>query len=179
MLAGYPGVRLDDPRAEALNVLDTALSGLASDLGMAVREQRGLAYFVGSYHFAGLAPGFFVLYAGTREDAGDEVLSLMEAEARRVAEQGLREDELNRAREQRIAAHQMSLQNNAQLAQTCALNELYGLGYDYVFGTEARLRALTAEQVRDAAASVLRADRRAVSVVLPARTETSEKENQP
>jgi zinc protease len=168
VLMGYPGVRLSDPRADALDVIDTALSGLSSDLGMAVREQRGLAYYVGTYHSAGLAPGLFVVYAGTREDAADEVLALMEAEMRRVAENGLREDELNRAREQRIAAHQMDLQNNARLAQSCALNELYGLGYDYAFRTESRLRALTAEQIRAAAASLFQPDRRAVSLVLPA-----------
>lgn len=174
VLVGYPGVRVDDPRVEALNVIDTALSGLSSDLSAAVREQRGLAYYVGTYHTPGLAPGFFVVYAGTREDAADEVLSLMESELRRVAEKGLREDELNRAREQRVAAHQMDLQNNAHLAQTCALNELYGLGYDYVFQTESRLRALTAEQVRAAAASLFMPDRRAISIVLPARQPEAE-----
>lgn len=178
VLVGYPGVRLGDPRAEALDLLDTAMSGLSSDLAMTVREQRGLAYFVGSFHFAGLAPGLFVLYAGTREDAADEVLNLIEAETRRIAQEGLREDELNRAREQRIAAHQMSLQNNSQLAQVCALNELYGLGYDYAFKTESRLRALTGECLREAAASVFQPNRRAVSVVLPAQSVVPNKEEE-
>jgi len=68
----------------------------------------------------------------------------------------------------------MSLQNNAALAQTCALNELYGLGYDHAFSTEERLRALTADQIRDAAAFVFRPDRRAVSLVLPGREQAGE-----
>lgn len=178
VLMGFPGVRLNDPRADALDVLDTALSGLSSDLATAVREQRGLAYFVGSYHMAGLAPGLFVLYAGTREDAAEEVLALMDAEIARVTREGLRADEIQRAREQRIASHKMDLQNNAHLAQVCALNELYGLGHDYALKTEGRLRALTAEQIRAAATSVFRADRRAISLVLPAERMAPEKEEQ-
>ena len=174
VLAGYPGVRIGDPRADALDVVDSALSGLSSDLGIEVREKRGLVYYVGSFVMPGLEPGMFVLYAGTQEDAADTVLELMDAETKRITENGLREDEIKRAQEELIAAHQMSLQNNAALAQTCALNELYGLGYDHAFSTEERLRALTADQIRNAAAFVFRPDRRAVSLVLPGREQAGE-----
>lgn len=171
VLVGYPGVRIGDPRADALSIVDSALSGLSSDLGTEIREKRGLVYFVGSFVMPGLEPGLFALYAGTREDAADEVLELMDAETRRIAESGLREDEIRRAQEQLIADHQMNLQNNAALAQTCALNELYGLGYDYEFSTEERLRAVTPERIREAAADVFQQKRRAVSLVLPGREE--------
>lgn len=176
VLAGYPGIRVTDPRADALDIVDSALSGLSSDLGIEVREKRGLVYYVGSFAMTGLEPGMFVLYAGTREDSAETVLELMDAELARITGTGLREEEINRAREQLVAAHQMNLQNNASLAQTCALNELYGLGYDYVFSAERRLRALTPDAIREAAASVFRPDRRAVSLVLPGREPEGEEE---
>jgi predicted Zn-dependent peptidase len=70
----------------------------------------------------------------------------------------------------------MSLQDNGGLAMTCALNELYGVGYDYVFGTPSRFRALSAEAIREAAASILKPERRAVSLVFPEKNMAEQEE---
>ncbi|MCX6995885.1 MAG: DUF1844 domain-containing protein [Kiritimatiellaeota bacterium] len=131
VLLGFPGLRLTDPRTDALALIEEALSGLSSDLGNEVREKRGLVYYVGASHRPGLAPGMFMLYAGTRAGQEAEVVRLMDEQLRRLAEQGPRADEMQRAREQLLAESQLSLQYNAGLAQACVLNELYGLGYDY------------------------------------------------
>jgi zinc protease len=168
LLVGYPGVDVRDPRADALDILQETLSGLSSDLGIEVREKRGLVYFVGAFQRTGLEPGCFVLYAGTRPEAANEVERLIQEQLDRILADGLREEELNRGREQIIARHEMSLQDNGGLAQTCALNELYGLGYDYSFTTEERIRRIGPEQVREAAASIWNPAARAVSLLLPA-----------
>ena len=167
LLVGYPGIDLKDPRNEALNILQRALSGLSSELAIEIREKRGLVYFVGAFSLSGLEPGFFALYAGTRADAMDEVESLMLEQVERIARDGLREDELERARAQLLAAHDMSLQNTGELAQTCALNELYGLGYGHYFATPARLLAVTNEDIRNVASELLQAGKRAVSRLVP------------
>jgi zinc protease len=167
VLVGYPGVSIKDPRVDALSVIENALTGLSSDLSMAAREKRGLVYYIGAFDRPGIEPGAFVAYAGTREDGAQGVETLIDRDLKRIAGKGLREEELARAREQIIAGQQMSLQNNGELAQACALNELYGLGYDYSFSTEERMKALSPEQVREAAASIFKPERRAVSVVLP------------
>ena len=39
------------------------------------------------------------------------------------------------------------LQLDGELARECALNELYGLGYDFSFHLEQRLRQITAEDL--------------------------------
>ena len=170
-MVGYPGVDLKDPRMDALAVLGNALNGLSSDLGIEVRDKRGLVYFIGAFNRPGLEPGVFALYAGTREEAVGEVEQLIDKELTRLSTDGLREEEWQRAREQLITDFEMSLQNNAGLAQTCALNELYRLGYAYGLNIEERLGALSREAVRDAAASLLKEDKRAVSLVLPAKPE--------
>ena len=171
LMVGYPGVDLKDPRMDALAVLGNALNGLSSDLGIEVRDKRGLVYFIGAFNRPGLEPGVFALYAGTREEAVGEVEQLIDKELTRLSTDGLREEEWQRAREQLITDFEMSLQNNAGLAQTCALNELYRLGYAYGLNIEERLNALSREAVRDAAASLLKEDKRAVSLVLPAKPE--------
>jgi zinc protease len=160
-------VDLKDPRFDALSVLQKSLSGLSSDLGIEIREKRGLVYYVGAFSLSGLQPGFFALYAGTREDAVEDVEKAMDEQLERIVKDGLRDEEWQRARDQLLAGHDMSLQNTAELAQACALNELYGMGYDYSFGLPARLRALTGDEIRRAAASLISPERRAASLLLP------------
>lgn len=168
ILSGFRGVDLRDPRRDALEVLKTAMSGLSSELGDQVREKRGLAYYVGAYQRTDIEAGHFVIYAGTREDAVAGVEQIMSNEVARITREGLTDAELSRARNELIAAHDMSLQDNMELAMNCALNELYGLGYERVFDTPKRVAAVTGAAVREAAAAVLQTGRQAVSIVLPA-----------
>ncbi len=168
LLAGFPAVALDDPRYDALNVLQTAMSGLASELALEVRDRRGLAYFTGAQFQAGLDPGLFALYAGTRRDAVEEVEALFHAELRRLTEFGLRDDELGRAQAQLIAGHEMRLQDQLSIALECALHERYGLGGERVFMQPDRISRVTAEDIRTAAAEILDVRRMAVSIILPA-----------
>ena len=167
LLAGFPGVSVGDSRRDALSIVESALSGLSSDLGLSVRDERGLAYYVGAYQQVGLEPGVFVVYAGTREDAVVEVEDLMRAELARLAGGGLRQEELDRASTKIVADYEMGLQDNLSVSLTCSLDELYGLGYGYSFTTPQRFRSMTLADVQRAAASVLSMDALAISAVLP------------
>ena len=167
LLAGFPGVSVKDPRMDALTLLQTAMSGLSSDLAVSVRDKRGLAYYVGANQMTGVDPGAFVIYAGTREDAVKEVESLFRKEMARLVAKGLRKDELERARSQIIADFEMSLQDNLGTAMRCALDELYGLGYEHAFNIRKRFEALTIEDVRQVAESILSERKMAVSIILP------------
>jgi zinc protease len=167
VLAGFPGISVKDPRVDAMTVLQYVMNGLSSDLGIAVREHRGLAYFVGAYQQIGLEPGAFVIYAGTHEKAVPEVEKLFSGEIDRIVTQGVRKDELDRARNQIIADYEMSLQDNLAIAMNSALDELYGLGYQHAFDTQRRFEAVTAADIRRAAAGLLSTNSAAVSIVLP------------
>ncbi|MDA0322434.1 MAG: pitrilysin family protein [Verrucomicrobia bacterium] len=166
-LAGYPGVSVDDPRHEVLQLLGRALSGLSSDLALELRERRGLVYYAGASNVPGLDPGSFFFYAGTRSDAVAEVDRLIQEQAARLASDGIRQDELDRARNQLISARQESLQDNLGLAMATALDELYGLGYEHGFKLEERLNAITIDDVKKVAAEILKPELLATSIVLP------------
>jgi len=167
LLIGYPGVDIADQRNDALNVLQRALSGLSSELAIEVREKRGLVYFIGAMSMSGIDPGLFAFYAGTTGDKMDEVQKLIIEQIDRIVKNGLRPDEFERARAQLIASHDMSLQSTGDLAQMCALNELYGLGYEYGLNTPQRLLELTVDDVRRAAESLFKTNQFAVSILLP------------
>jgi zinc protease len=166
-LAGFPGVDLLDPRNDALSVLHQAMSGLTSDLMISIRDKRGLAYYTGAMNQAGVVPGMFGIYAGTRAAALEQVEALVREEIARVTTQGIRPEELERARQKMLTEHAQHLQVNGELAFECALDELYGRGYAYNFATEARLQKITPEAVREAAAAILNTNRMVISVVEP------------
>jgi len=167
LLIGYPGITVKDPRTEAMNVLQRAMSGLSSDLAIEVREKRGLVYFVGALSMSGLEPGLFAFYAGTKAEQIGEVDTLIREQIGRIASSGLRTDEVERARAQLLAEHEMSLQNTGEQAMQHAIHELYGLGYQYVLSRPARIQSVTPEDIQKLAAAILSPDKSAVSIITP------------
>ena len=97
---GGAGLPRGDDRRFALRVLDTILGGSTSSrLFQEVREKRGLAYAVYSYasHYADA--GQVALYVGTRPDNVAEALDVIGSELRRLVDDGVSEEELERARD--------------------------------------------------------------------------------
>ncbi|MEA2407938.1 MAG: hypothetical protein QOE69_2057, partial [Thermoleophilaceae bacterium] len=97
---GGPGIARGDDRRFALRVLDTILGGSTSSrLFQEVRERRGLAYSVYSYasHYADT--GQVALYVGTRPDNVGEAVDVIGSELRRLTEDGVTAQELERARD--------------------------------------------------------------------------------
>jgi len=143
------------------------MSGLSSDMVIAIRDTRGLVYYAGAFQKPGVEPGSFIIYAGTRKQAVDEVLELIQQDITRVTTQGIREDEFKRAKQKIITRYHQNLQMDGEMAMECALNELYGLGYEYSFSTEERINALTLSSIREAVSSILVSGKTAISIVLP------------
>jgi len=97
---GGAGIPRGDDRRFALRVLDTILGGSTSSrLFQEVREKRGLAYSVYSYasHYADT--GQVAVYVGTRPDNVGEALDVIGSELRRLVDDGVTEEELERARD--------------------------------------------------------------------------------
>jgi predicted Zn-dependent peptidase len=97
---GGPGIPRGDERRFALRVLDTILGGSTSSrLFQEVREKRGLAYAVFSYASHYVDTGQVAVYVGTRPDNVGEAMDVIGNELRRVQDEGVSDDELERARE--------------------------------------------------------------------------------
>ncbi|MDD5483075.1 MAG: pitrilysin family protein [Kiritimatiellae bacterium] len=167
ILAGLPGLALVDGRMDALNIILQALNGLSSDLMIRVRDQKGLAYYTGAYQRAGLAGGLMAVYSGTRVEEAERVRAMIATEINRIGEKGIRAGEFERARLQIVMKGRQKQQDNGALARECALNELYGLGYNHGIETEKRLAELTPADVRKTAAEILCAEKMVVVTVKP------------
>jgi predicted Zn-dependent peptidase len=96
---GTTGVSRHDPDRFAFGVVNNALGGgMSSRLFQEIREQRGLAYSVYSYHSMYAEAGLFCAYAGTTPIRAQEVVDLIRRELADVAEHGLTAAEFDRAK---------------------------------------------------------------------------------
>jgi zinc protease len=148
VMVGVPGVDVTDPDRTPLDLVEDALADMGSRLFMRIREEQGLAYFVGARQRVGLLPGHFVLYAGCEAAKADHVANELADELRQLAAQGLPPAELERARAKMLGSLIMQRQGNAQLAGACLLDELFGLGAKHVDAVERQLRSIGEDELR-------------------------------
>jgi len=97
---GVAGLAARDEDRFKVAILDGVLGGgMSSRLFQEIREKRGLAYAVYSYHAQYQDTGEFVVYAGTRPDNAAEVVGLIRQEIDGITKSGVTTDELDRVRE--------------------------------------------------------------------------------
>ena len=167
LVVGFPGTTLHSEDRYALEMIQEACSDLGSRLFMRVREQMGLAYYVGAQHFPGLAPGYFAFYVGTMPEKVELVEKELLREAELLRTEGLTEAELTRAKAKIIGQKKISRQDLGHLASATALDELYGLGYQHLDAEDALYEAVTLEQVKAAANKYLKPETVVIAVIKP------------
>ncbi len=96
---GTNGLSRHDPDRFAFGVVNNAVGGgMSSRLFQEIRERRGLAYSVYSYHTMYAEAGLFSAYAGTTPARARQVLDLLRRELEDVADGGLSAEEFDRAK---------------------------------------------------------------------------------
>jgi predicted Zn-dependent peptidase len=96
---GTNGYSRKDALRFPFGVVNSVLGGgMSSRLFQEIREKRGLAYSVYSYHSMFAETGLFSVYAGTTPSKAHEVLSIINRELSSIAEGGLTDAELERAK---------------------------------------------------------------------------------
>ena len=127
LCVGAPGIPRGDDRRFTLRVLDTLLGGSSSSrLFQEVREKRGLAYSVYSYasHYAD--SGQVAIYVGTRPDNVAEAMDVIGNELHRLQDNGVDDEELERARE--------NVKGRTVLSMESTLSRMNRLGTSLLMG---------------------------------------------
>ena len=115
-----------DPDRYALAVVDQVLGGgMSSRLFQEIREKRGLAYSVFSYRSAYEEIGSLGVYCGTSPENVNEVLDVVTGELDRlVADGGVSEGELERAKGHMAGSLALSLESSSSRVHRIGRSEL-------------------------------------------------------
>ena len=157
-----------DKDRHALELIDEASSDLGSRFFIRIRENMGLAYYVGASQMQGLVPGLFAFYLGTDPQKVEPVKTALLDEIQKLASEGLTPEELTRAKRKLIGQHQIAMQSNDSFGFQCALDELYGLGFDYYKKIEEETNAVTLDDIKRVAAKYFRDQPYVLAIVRPA-----------
>jgi predicted Zn-dependent peptidase len=168
LVLGTGGLARGDDRRFALGVLNNALGGgMSSRLFQEVRERRGLAYSVYSYHSQYADTGLFGVYAGCAPSRVREVLALCREQIDLVVTKGITAEEIARGKGQLKGSLVLGLEDTSSRMHRIGKGELvHGeqLTVDEVIG---RIDAVTMDDVRAVAADVLDGSTLGLAVIGP------------
>jgi zinc protease len=148
VVLGHLGVRRNDPEYQALLVLDHVLgvgAGFTDRLSRRVRDERGLAYEVyGTIALpAGVEPGTFQVYLGTRHESVDEALREVRALLDEFVRDGPTQQETDDAKAYLLGSHVFRFETAQALAGYLIGVERFGLGLDDLQVYPTRIAAVT------------------------------------
>jgi predicted Zn-dependent peptidase len=126
---GAPGLSRSDKRRFAASILDGVLGGSASSrLFQEIREKRGLAYSVYTFSSQYADTGQIGVYVGTREENLRACLEIVAEQIAAVAGGDLKEDEVERAKE--------NLKGRIMLSMELTSNRMSRLGKSLITDSE-------------------------------------------
>ena len=168
LMVGFRGADMFSEDRYVLELIDEASSDIGSRFFVRIREEMGLAYFVGASQMQGLVPGLFLFYLGTDPQKIEPVKAALLEEIGKLATGGLSDLELARAKKKLIGQQQIANQSNDSFGYMAALDELYGLGFDHYKALERDVAAVTLGDVRRVAAKYFLNQPYVLALVRPA-----------
>ena len=148
LFQAYPCLGVLDKDYILCEVLDELLSGMSSNLFSKVREERGLAYFVGASRLSGLNTGMFYLYAGTDLENRHTVFEEFDKELDRIRSGNITQNELTSCKIKLDVQKQAALQSIGGRAMDAALNCLYGLSPNECLQYKEKLESVTTHHLQ-------------------------------
>jgi zinc protease len=164
---GFLGTTIRDKDRYALEVLDAALSGMGGRLFYELRDKESLAYALSFFFQPNFDKGFMGIYMASRPDKLDTAISAVLRELKKVKEEGLTQDEVERAKTYLIGNFEIGLQTNSAQANQITVDELYGLGFDHLRRYPERIQNVSWEEVRRVAREYIHLEAYALAIIRP------------
>ncbi len=168
VVLGSLGIPARSEDRYAMAALNNVLGGgMSSRLFQEVREKRGLAYAVYSYHQGYSDAGAMKTYVGSTTGNVEEAVRVIAGQLHRVQEEPVSEEELYRTKQQ--------LKSSTLLALESTAARMNRMGRSVITGTElltpeeiaARIEAVTADDIRRLASEHLDLNKIYLSAVGP------------
>ncbi len=170
LVVGLPALHRDHPDSWALAMLNTILGdGMSSRLFLSVREERGLAYDIGSGLVDYADAGALEVSAGVDPASLREALGAILDELARIRDERVPDEELVKARRYLSGGLELRMEETRHVASWIGGQEAL---HDRVLTVEealAAIAAVTADDIQRVAATLVRDDGLRLSAVAPAR----------
>ena len=156
-----------DPEFIPAFVLNQILGGgdFASKLMQEVREKRGLAYSVYTYLDPDQHASIFSGGVATRNDAMGQSLDVIRDELKKMADQGPSQEDLDNAKNYLIGSYPLRFDTNSKIATQLLGIKMDGFGPDYVENRNAVIAAVTLDDMKRVAKSLLETQNLIVTIV--------------
>lgn len=149
------GISLTDEIRYSVSIISNILGGnMSSRLFQKIREERGLAYSVYSYNSSFKEGGLFTVYAGTTRENYRDVIEIIKKEFEIIKSEGIREDELRKAKNQFLSMLTFGLETSKSRMNRMASSYLV---YDRVRDLDEiieEIEAITLEDIKKAALEI-------------------------
>ena len=144
---GFPAYSYFHPNLDALNLLSIILGGnMSSRLFTEVRVKRGLAYFIKTDLNVYQDTGNFVIRAGVDGERVVEAIKVILEELRKIRDQGVDDEELNRAKNFYEGKLSLNLEDSAEVAAWYAKQEML---IGKILTPEAKIAKIKKVQLKD------------------------------
>jgi zinc protease len=166
---GFTTISRLDPRYYAYWMMNNVLGqfGLGGRLADNIRERQGMAYYAFSSFDPSVGEGPLVVRAGVDPSNVDRTIEAIDTEVRQLGEGGPTAVEVEETRSYLIGSIPRLLETNHSIAGFLQGCEQFGLGLDYDRRLPGLLESVTIDEIRSAAAEVLRPECAAVVIAGP------------
>jgi zinc protease len=166
---GFVTILRSDPRYYACWLMNNILGqySLGGRLGESIRERQGMAYYAFSSLDANVIPGPLIIRAGVNPSNVERAVESIDTELSTLAADGPTDRELTESKQYLIGSMPRNLETNIGIANFLQTSEFFGLGLDYDQRLPGLLRAVTREEVHEAARTALDPSRATVAVAGP------------
>ncbi len=153
---GQPGMKITDPDFFAAFILNTVMggSGFESRLMDEVREKRGLTYGIGTYMIDSDYTEALMGSFSTVNPRMAEAVGVVQDEWRKMAEEGITEEELEAAKLYLTGSYPLRFDGNARIAGMLVSMQMDGYSVDYPKTRNDKVNAVTLEEANRVAAEL-------------------------
>jgi zinc protease len=150
VLFGHIGIPREDPDFFAAFILNEALGGgrFTARLMSEIREKRGLTYGIGSYLVTLDHAEMYLGQFSASNDKVAEAISVLRAEWAKIADEGLTEEELATTKTYLTGSYPLRFDSNANIASILVGMQMDDLPIDYPVTRNAKIEAVTMDDIR-------------------------------
>jgi zinc protease len=169
LLIGYLGADLKSKDNAPMTLIKTSLSGQGGRLFYNLRDKKSLAYSVAAFRNPGLETGVFAVYLACDPKKVPVAEQEIFKQLHDLRETGISQEELEAAKAYFLGILRISLQTNESQAMHMALDELYGLGHEYIQGFIKEIESVTLKDIKRSAQDIILPGRFVFATVGPTR----------